>query len=614
MNWVKLTDDIELRTIKNQHGSAKKFKYEKREDDTVITLTQLDYSPTECGKSSELHYFIKKSIKDDTAPAKLDDKIREIKNILEENILDEDKLQNNELYRLESEELKKLEEKYDDLYSYFKAYCEKYNLSPLELIIATSHCLGVGNPREIVRAFLGYFQTIAGFKGTNVIAVGNASSGKSFTLEVALSMIPDEKVYFGVKSVAYFFRKFQGKDLTGSIFYIGDLGGDNDNKNTIEFRDTLKQLTTDGKVEKGIVDTENMEEMDMIITGYPCLSYTSALEQTINEQEKSRSVILTPVPVDTGKLMVYNSLMESPGVYWDDLEEVENVKTSIKGLVYKFNLDNFDFFNPYIFCIEKLIKDNDDFNRKVQEYNATLKLITLLDSPINLIHQIYHDDEYQTKDTKLILASRRDNINALNVFDSANLLPDEIRFANGILSVYEVFNIGLVDEDRLFEDQVIEWLNEEYLGTGIGDEDGYLNSNLEELKPFWFTVKGLKQHHRDKRWFRQSKNYISERINRLVEEGILLVLGKDSQNHNHNVYIISYEYMNNKKVEDKLPKFNKSDIKKATSLFWMMFPDQVEQYQEFIANDIDVEMNSIFESVKPLMPNLPFLENPYVEL
>lgn len=46
-------------------------------------------------------------------------------------------------------------------------------MTPLELIVATSHCLGVGNPREIINAFFGYFQTYTGIKATNVIAVGN---------------------------------------------------------------------------------------------------------------------------------------------------------------------------------------------------------------------------------------------------------------------------------------------------------------------------------------------------------------------------------------------------------------------------------------------------------
>ena len=612
MSWVRITDDIELQAVRNSSNSNKKFRFEKKEDDNVIILSQSNQSPTECSKSSELHIFIKKSIKDFVPPVELDDKVIEIKNQLEENIVDEESLQDNQSWVDFNEKQKEIDEKYTDLYSSFNSYCEKYELTPLGLIVSVSHCLGVGNPREIVRAFLGYFQTACGFKGTNVIAIGSAASGKSFTLETALDMIPEEIVQFGVLTVAYFFRKYEGKDLTGRIFYIGDLGGDNDNQDTIKFRDALKQLTTDGKLAKGMMDTDSNEEMDMLITGYPALSYTSALEETINDQEKSRSVVLTPQPVDSGKLMVFDSLMESNGVYREDLKEVKRVQESVKGLVYKFNPDDFDFFNPYMFCIEELIKDSDDFNRKIQEFNAVLKLITLLDKPDKVKHQLYVDENYEVKDTEVILASKRDNINALNVFDSANLLPDEIRFANGILENYEVFDIGIVDEDRLFEDQVIEYLQEEYPDTAIGMEDGYLNTSYEDLRPFWFTVKSLRQSHRTKTWFKKSKNYINERIQRLVDEGILLNLGKDSKNKSHNVYILNRGL--GESVEDKLPTFSAKDINRATKLFELTFPEQIDEYKKFLENDTSLEMSSIFEVVKPLIPRLPFLEDEYVNL
>ena len=612
MSWVKINDKVELQAVRNSSNSNKKFRFEKKEDDNVIILSQSNQSPTECSKSSELHIFIKKSIKDFVPPVELDDKVIEIKNQLEENIVDEESLQDNQSWVDFNEKQKKIDEKYTDLYSSFNSYCEKYELTPLGLIVSVSHCLGVGNPREIVRAFLGYFQTACGFKGTNVIAIGSAASGKSFTLETALDMIPEEIVQFGVLTVAYFFRKYEGKDLTGRIFYIGDLGGDNDNQDTIKFRDALKQLTTDGKLAKGMMDTDSNEEMDMLITGYPALSYTSALEETINDQEKSRSVVLTPQPVDSGKLMVFDSLMESNGVYREDLKEVKRVQESIKGLVYKFNPDDFDFFNPYMFCIEELIKDSDDFNRKIQEFNAVLKLITLLDKPDKVKHQLYVDENYEVKDTEVILASKRDNINALNVFDSANLLPDEIRFANGILENYEVFDIGIVDEDRLFEDQVIEYLQEEYPDTAIGMEDGYLNTSYEDLRPFWFTVKSLRQSHRTKTWFKKSKNYINERIQRLVDEGILLNLGKDSKNKSHNVYILNRGL--GESVEDKLPTFSAKDINRATKLFELTFPEQIDEYKKFLENDTSLEMSSIFEVVKPLIPRLPFLEDEYVQL
>ena len=612
-NWIKINDSVELRAVLNGGEHNKKYRFEKNEDDDIIIISQSNLSPTECSKSSELHIFIKKLIKDDVAPNKLDDTITNIKNQLEQNILDESNLQDNESYLQDKEHQRKLDEKYTDLYSSFNSYCEKYGLTPLGLIVSVSHCLGVGSPREIVRAFLGYFQTISSFKGTNVIAIGSATSGKSYTLETALSMLPQENIYYGTMSVAYFFRRFNGQDLTGKIFYIGDLGGENDTKDTIEFRDKLKQLTTDGHVGRGVVDTDAMEEEDQMVTGYPCLSYTSALEETLNDQEKSRSVVLTPAPLDTGKLMVFNALQETNGVFREDINEINRVKESVQGLLYKFNPDDFEFYNPYFMCIEELLNDSDDFNRKIQEFDAVLKLITILDKPNKIKHRLYHDENYVEKETEIILASKRDNLNALNVFDSTNLLPDTIRFANGILKEYSVFDIGIVDEDKPFEEQVLEFLEEEYDTMIVGAEDGYINTSFSDLREFFFTAKSLRQAHRNKTWFKKSKNYINDRIKTLVDEGILLVLGKDSKNHNHNVYILNYGL--GESVEDKVPKFKAENIDKATHLFELLYPSKIDEYKEFLANDKgNVETASIFEVVEPLIPSLPFLEVNYVNL
>ena len=169
-------------------------------------------------------------------------------------------------------------------------------------------------------------------------------------------------------------------DLTGEIFFIGDLGGEKSNEETIQLRDLIKELTTDGYIERGIVDKNNdMEEEEQWVKGYPALSYTTAKEEMVNDQEKSRSVILTPPPVDSGKLMVFDTVMNYHGKYDSDIKEVLSIRDSIQGLVYKFNPNEFDFFNPYLFTIEDMVKDNDDFNIrnllfKVRRYNYDEKI------------------------------------------------------------------------------------------------------------------------------------------------------------------------------------------------------------------------------------------------
>lgn len=600
--WISVIDGVEVRCVKSS-ASNKPFKYEMRINDDVRVIDATSNSPTEMTYRSDLYKEIKKHLGDYSSEKQTEIFI-DIKNSLEKNIVDEDKLANLERENQIREAEKKRDEKYTDSYARFNAFLEKYDKTPLEMIISVSHCLGVGSPREIVRAFLGYFQTIAGFKGTNVIAIGSPASGKSFVLETALSMIPDENVHKGGKSVAYFFRKYNHRDLTGEIFFIGDLGGEKSNEDTIQLRDLIKELTTDGYVERGVINKDNnMEEEEQWVKGYPALSYTTAKEEMVNEQEKSRSVILTPQPVDSGKLMVFDSVMNYHGKYYDDINEINEIRESIKGLVYKFNPDSFDFFNPYMFVVEELIKDNDDFNRKIQEFNAILMLVTILNQPASIVHNLYYDNMYNTTDTKIFLASKRDNITALNIFDSANLLPDEIRFANGLIECYYTFGI-VRDDEILWEDQVLE-----HIIDAVDDDNGYIDISMYPSN--LFTLKSLKSTHRSKAWFKKSKNYLNERIKTLLDENIIVNVGKDSKNH-HNVYALNHGLGTS--VEDTLPQFKAEHIKKATHLFEQIYPDSMDDYMRFLESDTDNETASIFETVHPIKDNLPYLEENYVKL
>lgn len=602
--WVSVVDGVDVRCVKSSK-SNKPYRYEMRIGDDVRIVDATSNSPIEMTYRSDFHKEVKKHLSD-FSDEKQSEIFIQIKNKLEQNLVDEDKLEENERKANLREEAKKLDEKYTNLYAQFNSYLEKYECTALEMIVAVSHCLGVGSPREIVRAFLGYFQTMANFKGTNVIAIGSPTTGKSFVLETALSMIPPERVHKGAKSVAYFYRKYNHRDLTGEIFFIGDLGGEKSNEDTIQLRDLIKELTTDGYIERGVIDKDNnMEEEEQWVKGYPALSYTTAKEEMVNDQEKSRSVILTPQPVDSGKLMVFDTVMAYHGMYDADIKEVLSIRDSIQGLVYKFNPNEFDFFNPYMFTIEDMVKDNDDFNRKIQEFNAILKLVTILNKPFKLSHELYVDEMYESKTTPIYLATKRDNITALNIFDSANLLPNEVRFANGLLENYDKF--GLVrNDDQLWEDQVLEYLEEI---EAVDLDSGYIDISYHQDK--LFTLKSLKSTHRTKAWFRKSKNYLNERIKTLLDENIIVNIGKDTKNH-HNVYCLNYGLGSS--VEDTIPQFRSSEVNRATKLFEMIYPNNIDEYKEFLKNDKDNDMSNIFEVVEPIKPELPYLEANYVSL
>ena len=511
---------------------------------------------------------------------------------------------------------------YEYQYTEFRRYMERFDKSPLELVVSTARCLVADSVREVVRAFVGYFQTITGIKATNVIAIGSPASGKSFVLERALAMMPQERIHYGVMTESAFFETFDGENLDGHIFALGDLGGVKDDEKSIAFRDLIKALSTDGKVSRTITKGDGKDRMPtkQVVKGHPALTYSTAHEEIVNEQEKSRSVILTPQPINPRALSIFNFVMENNGQYRDDIDTVFKVMESIRGLVYCFQYNQEDgFINPYEYCILEVLKDKEDYNRKIQEYEATLKVVTLLNYPWSTSHNYYLDEDNKPIESKLVFATKRDNLNAMNLFDAVNFLPDEARFGDKLLEYYEVFDLSdYVLESENFEEQIIEaltseihpwvtnvngqgWKREAFYNT----DTGFFSEQFPKFQKNVFTVSSLKQRFRGK-WFNQHKHYLSERLRKLYDEDVLVKLGKNP--NRENVYALNNN--NGSKISEKLPSFD--DESKILSFkqdtFDLVFPDYSEKWDEFILWDGDKPIEkSLTESVDALY-KLPFIK------
>lgn len=516
---------------------------------------------------------------------------------------------------------------YETLYAEFRDYLYEYDVSPLELIVATSRCLVADSVREVIRAFVGYFQTVNNFKATNVIAIGSPASGKSFILETALSMIPDEFVHKTIMTEPAFYEEFDGQDLTGHIFFLGDLGGANSDEKTIAFRDLLKELSTDGEVSRTLIkgDSKNKEVVKQRVRGKPALSYSTAHQEVVNEQEKTRSVILTPQPINPHDLLVFNTVMRNHGVFKEDMVKLDQVRESIKGMVYCFNRREYDFFNPYEFNVISSFEDNSDFNRKIQEFDATLEVVTLLDKPYSIYHTIYDLDEEDAK-TRLVFASKRDNLNAMNLFDAVDFLPMEARFGDKLIEIFTVFDLealneGLLalDEDATFEENAISILTNE-VKDWVCEEDthnwkrsyfynsinGYFSSDYKKFNDYVFTVSSLKKRFNRSKWLKTNLPYVSDRLRRLYEGNVLIILGKTE--HNENVYALSDE--NGEKISIKIPSFtDKKQLEVSKNLFTKIYPDYIGEFDTFLSMDSDnANEYSLTESIDALFPNLPYIK------
>ena len=603
-----LNEDTQVQCTKQ----GKSYLYDIREDGSEFNIGRHDKSPLELTRQTNIGKQIFQRIVDNLTPKQkkdtdTDKEFRLIMEALEKDV----QLQIKEAEKASKKEVEELEEEYEEHYARFEANCTLHNFTPLQYIIRVFEGLGVDAQIEMFKSLSGYLQTFLGLKGTNVIGVGSQSSGKTHCLEKPLDCIPDEFVHRGTFTRAYFFDMYSGQDLTGHIFYLGDLGGVHDDENTIVSRDILKQLTSDGWISRGLKDDEDGGIKD-IVTGYPAIAYTTVSEEIINEQERSRSIIIRPPDVDQRRLMVFDSFNEAPGELWELKQTIDEDKLSITGFCWwlKKEIDNAEFFNPFMFCVQKYLSNMQDFNRKIKEFNMLLKILCILNESYSLNHKIYCDFTQENLEdieieTKLYIPSKQDVIDALTLFEgSTGLLPSEIALTKGLLKTYSEFPYNKISEDNFDLDENSTY-EEIIQSNAINDENTYSPNAVMDLKKdedtgkyylegyesavsdkngegiyCFFTIDDVKRSSSNQRWYREVKDDLSNKLYKLWSFGILVKMG---QNHaGKNVYGIG------KDVDDKVnninPVFAKKDVDEATKLFCEKYPDLEDEYKKFVAD------------------------------
>lgn len=593
---ILFSSDKQITNFTKQNSGKKVIQYleKKIRHDDILELMRQDESSLGMSSDEYKVEYIERILSDlETLRSNVCGNFQEAKQIANDEQLEIDEIK----------QLIQMGRKYPPLYQQFSKRCSELGFTPLEFITKITDGLGIGLGIEVLRAFFGFLQTYMGYKGTNVIAVGSQASGKSFIIESALRFIPQERVHYGVKSVAYFFRKYNHMDLTGHIFMIGDLGGEKDNEETIRMRDLLKQLSTDGYIERGVVDNsnENVTE-EQWVKGYPCLAYTTANEKIINEQEKSRSIIITPPFVDPVDIMTFKAIMENQGSYADEIEQVNRDVESVQGLVHFLASEKtgVDIFNIYLYDIVEYIGTIDDFNRKVDEFNSILKLSCTLNKGKCVYHREYDGEEYP-----LLLASKQDVRTALTIFDSNNnLLPNEVRLINGIFKEFDVYNVGNSKSTANYEETV-----KFNVGTLEGSKDvDWLSENTDEHQ-YFFTTRYLKSEYGSRRWYSTNRNDIEQKIRKLYDNNYLICIGEDNKAP---VYAINGHLYDGSKVNRIEPNFSRDNLEKGKDLLLKNYRGIEDELQDFIDENRKITKKSelFFETLMKSKPiyNLGWLQ------
>lgn len=233
--------------------------------------------------------------KGDLKPRQVNNQFSELKQLLQLNY-------ENELSVIEQEMAdKKQAEQEKDASKLKEAITKLQSLDcPLIYIGSIVEWFTAGERNNILYAFTVYAGQVILQNPVSVICLGEASSGKSHIQETALKLIPKRFVVNEKKitEAALFNRAKKDKYFyDGKIVNYGDMGGSNDHEFMEESKNLMKELQSDGFLNKplNISDGEGgWDVKDLELVGRPCLTYTTVPNHYFDDQEMSRSIFITP--------------------------------------------------------------------------------------------------------------------------------------------------------------------------------------------------------------------------------------------------------------------------------------------------------------------------------
>lgn len=361
--------------------------------------------PIRISSSSNIAREIKKYLdpNGDYKTQKLNSDFDKIKQILQEQY---------ETSKLISDELKEMkkQEKEQFLAEHLKTAendLEKLD-QPLLWIASIIEWLTAGERNNILLTFVAYASQVILKNPISIIGLGEGGSGKTHIQDLALSFIPDDFIVDEKKisEPAMFNRaKEDPYFYDGKIVNYGDLGGANDQDFIVESKNLLKELQSDGKLNKplSMLDSEgNWVTKDLKLLGRPCLTYTTVPGYQFDDQEKSRSIFISPRMNNKGVFNKRKSMLEMRGVTYKQMKKFENDSKIIQFMVLHLRevLSEVNIVNPYVSLIIDFLSESDYFKRDFDKYNGILKTITALN---------YYNKNPQTSgDEKIIYSTLED--------------------------------------------------------------------------------------------------------------------------------------------------------------------------------------------------------------
>lgn len=291
---------------------------------------------------------------------------------------------NEELERVKKEKERILEEKKTEA----KFLLESEDL-PLIRIASLVSWLTAGERNNIMLTFIAYCSQVILDSPISVIGLGEGSSGKTHIQEVAMSLLPDEFVLHekGSTGATTFNRaKDDPNYYDGKIVNFGDLGGKNSQDFVMEAKNLLKELQSDGFVNKPLnipTKDEGWVVIDLTLYGKPCLTYTTVPGFKFDDQEMSRSIFITPRTDNRAVFNARKQILElKHGRTYNMFKKYESIAKDIQYVIYllKERMEELTIINPYTKSVIDFLGESEYFKRDFDKYNGILKTITAFHS------------------------------------------------------------------------------------------------------------------------------------------------------------------------------------------------------------------------------------------
>lgn len=256
---------------------------------------------------------------------------------------------------------------------------------PLIYIGSLVSWMTAGERPNIMLTFIAYSSQVILNNPISVIGLGEGSSGKTHIQEVAMNLIPSEYIRHEKGSTgATTFNRAKDDEhyYDGCVVNFGDLGGKNSQDFVMEAKNLLKELQSDGFVNKPLnipVPDLGWMVIDLTLYGRPCLTYTTVPGFDFDDQEMSRSIFITPRMDNKAVFNARKQIMElKHGKTYKKFEKYDRDIQIVKYMVQliREKMENITIINPYTKDIIDFLGESEYFKRDFDKYNGILKTIT----------------------------------------------------------------------------------------------------------------------------------------------------------------------------------------------------------------------------------------------